>query len=222
MQRLMGRLVALGPFIAWFTNKFHSFFTTLCRTQKFGWTEDCKSAFDAMKHCLIEPPILSSLKEKNELYMYLVVLDYATSVVYFDKPMRMDKSSSTTWLRHWWTLKPVTLKWSRQRYHCVLLLKNSIHISRHIKWQSWQINHWGSPCKSPIYLDGWWSRLLSWASMAYNTSLACHWKAMSSKLYSRATLKTGVDWHHQQLVDLACKWSIMNIRGWSRARTILP
>ena len=96
MQRLMGRLVALGPFIAWFTNKFHSFFTTLCRTQKFGWTEDCKSAFDAMKHCLIEPPILSSLKEKNELYMYLVVLDYATSVVYFDKPMRMDKSSSTT------------------------------------------------------------------------------------------------------------------------------
>ena len=42
-----------------------------------------KNAFDAIKQYLIEPPILSNLEVGEELYMYLVVLDYAISVVSF-------------------------------------------------------------------------------------------------------------------------------------------
>lgn len=83
MQQLMGHLAALGQFVAHFTNKLHSFFTTLCRAQTFGWTEECKNSFDAIKHYLIETPILSSLEMGGELYMYLVVLDYAVSVILF-------------------------------------------------------------------------------------------------------------------------------------------
>lgn len=36
-----------------------------------------------MKHYLIESPSLSSLEEEKELYMYLAVLDYASSIILF-------------------------------------------------------------------------------------------------------------------------------------------
>ena len=83
IQRLMGHLAALGRFIAWFTNMLLPFFTNLCGVQKFGWTVDCNSVFDAIKHCLIEPPILNSLEKEEELYMYLVISNYVVSVVLF-------------------------------------------------------------------------------------------------------------------------------------------
>ena len=45
--------------------------------------EDCKSVVNTINHYLIEPPILSSLEEREELYMYLDVSNYAVSVVLF-------------------------------------------------------------------------------------------------------------------------------------------
>ena len=81
----MGHFAALGWFITQFTNKLRLFFTTLRGAQKFGWTKDCKSVFDAIKHCLIEPPILSSPNKGDELYMYFVVSDYAVNNVLFQK-----------------------------------------------------------------------------------------------------------------------------------------
>ncbi|RVW89534.1 hypothetical protein CK203_043602 [Vitis vinifera] len=77
----MGHLAALGRFIAWFTNMLLPFFTNLCGVQKFGWTVDCNSVFDAIKHCLIEPPILNSLEKEEELYMYLVISNYVAHQV---------------------------------------------------------------------------------------------------------------------------------------------
>ena len=79
MQHLTGHLVALGWFITWFTNKLRHFFTTLRKTQTFGWTEECKSVFDAIKQYLTKPPILSSLGLGEELYMYLSISNYAVS-----------------------------------------------------------------------------------------------------------------------------------------------
>ena len=83
MQRLTSRLAVLCRFIARFIDKLRSFFTTLSGAQTFGWTEEWKSAFDAINQYLIEPPTLSNLEEGKELYMYLVVPDYAVSVVLF-------------------------------------------------------------------------------------------------------------------------------------------
>ena len=72
--------------------------------------EEWKSVFDAIKQYLTEPSILSSLEVGEELYMYLVVSNYSISVVLFDKSQKMGKTSSTTLVKLWWTLRPVTLK----------------------------------------------------------------------------------------------------------------
>ena len=79
----MSLLAALGWFIARFIDKLRHFFTTLHGAQTFSWTKECKSVFDAINQYLIEPPTLSNLEEGKELYMYLVVPDYAVSVVLF-------------------------------------------------------------------------------------------------------------------------------------------
>ena len=83
MQRLPGHLVALGRFMARFTDKLCHFFTTRCKAQMFGWTKECKSIFDAIKQYLTKPLILSSLEVGEELYMYLVVSNYIVRVVLF-------------------------------------------------------------------------------------------------------------------------------------------
>ena len=83
MQWLTGRLAALGQFTTHFTNKLRHLFTTLHGAQTFGWTKECKSVFDTIKHYLTEPPILSSSEVGEELYMYLTVLNYVVSVVLF-------------------------------------------------------------------------------------------------------------------------------------------
>ena len=83
LQRLMGRLAALGRFIARFTDKLRSFFLTLKGTSRFDWTDKYEQTFGVVKHYLAKPPIISSPKSSEELYMYLVVSDYAVSVIMF-------------------------------------------------------------------------------------------------------------------------------------------
>ena len=83
MQRLIDRLVALGRFIAHFTDKLKPFFLTLRRASTFGWTNKCKHTFEVVKPYLIEPPILSSPKSNEQLYMYLVVYDCVVNAILF-------------------------------------------------------------------------------------------------------------------------------------------
>ncbi|RVW25892.1 Retrovirus-related Pol polyprotein from transposon 17.6 [Vitis vinifera] len=52
LQHLTGRLAALGYFIARFTNKLRPLFFTLKEVNKTNWTDDCKRAFDEVKHYL--------------------------------------------------------------------------------------------------------------------------------------------------------------------------
>lgn len=51
-QRLTGHLAALGQFIAYFTNKLCLFFITLRGANIFGWTDECKHTFEAIKRYL--------------------------------------------------------------------------------------------------------------------------------------------------------------------------
>ena len=48
-----------------------------------GWTEDCQSTFEEIKHYLTQPPILSSTHLGERLYMYLAVSNWAINVVLF-------------------------------------------------------------------------------------------------------------------------------------------
>ena len=75
LQRLTGCLIVLGYFIACFTDKLQHFFLTLKGANTFGWIDECKQAFKVVKCYLTEPPILSSPKSNEELYMYLIVSD---------------------------------------------------------------------------------------------------------------------------------------------------
>ena len=86
LQRLTSKLVALGHFIACFTDKLRPFFLAIRKAGASGWTDSCQSAFEKIKHCLMQPPILSSPLPGEKLYMYLTVSEWAISVVLFRCP----------------------------------------------------------------------------------------------------------------------------------------
>ncbi|RVW90564.1 Transposon Tf2-12 polyprotein [Vitis vinifera] len=86
LQRLIGKLVALGRFIARFTDKLRPFFLAIRKAGANGWTDNCQNAFEKIKHCLMQPPILSSPIPKEKLYMYLAVSEWAINAVLFRYP----------------------------------------------------------------------------------------------------------------------------------------
>ena len=83
LQRLTGKLVTLGRFIARFTDELRLFFLEIRKAGASGWTDSCQSAFEKIKHRLMQPPILSSLLLREKLYMYLAISEWAISAVLF-------------------------------------------------------------------------------------------------------------------------------------------
>ena len=61
VQKLTGRIPALNRFVSKATNKCLPFFKTL--KQAFTWMEECKKAFQELKHYLSNPPFLSRQKK---------------------------------------------------------------------------------------------------------------------------------------------------------------
>ena len=77
VQKLTGRIVALNRFVSRATDKCLPFFKTL--KQAFAWTDECEAAFQELKRYLSSPPLLSSSKEGEDLYLCLVVSVSAVS-----------------------------------------------------------------------------------------------------------------------------------------------
>ena len=67
----MGRVAALNRFVSKVTSKCLPFFKILKQT--FVWTNECEVAFQELKHYLSNPPLLSSSKEGEDLFLYLAV-----------------------------------------------------------------------------------------------------------------------------------------------------
>nr|CAN82529.1 hypothetical protein VITISV_028061 [Vitis vinifera] len=86
LQRLTGKQVALGRFIARFIDELRPFFLAIRKAGAHGWMDSCQNALERIKHCLMQPPILSSPIPKEKLYMYLAVSEWAISVVLFRCP----------------------------------------------------------------------------------------------------------------------------------------
>ena len=76
VQKLTGRIAALNRFVSRATDKCLPFFKTL--KQAFAWTDKCEEAFQELKRYLSNPPLLSPLKEGENLYLSLAV---STTVV---------------------------------------------------------------------------------------------------------------------------------------------
>ena len=77
VQRLTGRIAALNRFVSKATDKFLSFFKTL--KHAFQWTDECETAFQALKDYLSKPPLLSPFVEEDDLFLYLAVSQTAVS-----------------------------------------------------------------------------------------------------------------------------------------------
>ncbi|RVW78121.1 Transposon Ty3-I Gag-Pol polyprotein [Vitis vinifera] len=86
-----------------FTDQLRPFFLAIRKAGAHGWTDSCQSALERIKHCLMQPPILSSLIPKEKLYMYLAVSEWAISVVLFRCPHPRSRSLSTMSAGHWQT-----------------------------------------------------------------------------------------------------------------------
>ena len=81
MQRLNGRVAALGRFIAKSAERSLPFFKALRGAQDFVWTEECAKAFGELKEYLGRAPLLSSPVQGDTLHVYLSVSDTATAAV---------------------------------------------------------------------------------------------------------------------------------------------
>ncbi|RVW70483.1 hypothetical protein CK203_056168 [Vitis vinifera] len=103
LQRFTGKLVALGRFIARFTDELRLFFLAIRKAGVSGWTDNCQNAFEKIKHCLMQPPILSSPIPGEKLYMYLAVSEWAISAALFHCPHPRSRNLFTTSAEHWRT-----------------------------------------------------------------------------------------------------------------------
>ena len=72
-------IVAFNRFVSKATEKCLPFFKTL--KQVFSWTDECEEAFQELKHYLSNPPLLSSSKEGENLYLYLAISTTAISAI---------------------------------------------------------------------------------------------------------------------------------------------
>ncbi|XP_050207633.1 uncharacterized protein LOC126657052 [Mercurialis annua] len=71
VQKLNGRVTALGRFVSSSAKRCLPFFKQLRNMKKFEWNDECKKAFEELKVFLTSPPLLSRPKAGEILYLYL-------------------------------------------------------------------------------------------------------------------------------------------------------
>ena len=81
VQRLTGRIAALGRFISKSGDKCLPFFKALKNIKDFVWTEESQEAFENLKKYMAEPPLLSKPEVGETLFVYLAVSEKALSAV---------------------------------------------------------------------------------------------------------------------------------------------
>ena len=78
VQSLNGKVAALNRFVSKATDKCLPFFRILRKS--FEWIDECQKAFEDLKKYLSSPPLLSSSKPGEELYLYITVSQATVSV----------------------------------------------------------------------------------------------------------------------------------------------
>ncbi|XP_070029392.1 uncharacterized protein [Nicotiana sylvestris] len=70
VQRLTGRITALGRFISRSSQKCFKFFSALKKQDHFEWNEECQHALRNLKTYLSNPPLLAKPKAREKLLIY--------------------------------------------------------------------------------------------------------------------------------------------------------
>lgn len=73
LQKLNGRITAIGRFISYSAKKCLPLFRALKSLKKFEWIEECQKAFEEIKSFLASPPLLSRPIPHETLYLYLSI-----------------------------------------------------------------------------------------------------------------------------------------------------
>ncbi|XP_031106330.1 uncharacterized protein LOC116010979 [Ipomoea triloba] len=81
VQRLNGRLAALGRFLSRSAEKSLPFFGVLKKSSGFEWSAECQKAFDDLKAYLMSLPPLAKPEKGEVLYLYLGISQAAISSV---------------------------------------------------------------------------------------------------------------------------------------------
>ena len=79
VMKLTGMAAALNRFISRSSDKCRPFFQLLKKGSKFQWTPECDQALQQLKQYLSSPPLLSTPKPGEHLYLYLSVSQHAVS-----------------------------------------------------------------------------------------------------------------------------------------------
>ena len=70
LQKLNGRITALGRFISCSVKKCLPLFQALKSSKKFEWNDDCQAVFEEIQKFLTSPPLLSRPIPDETLYLY--------------------------------------------------------------------------------------------------------------------------------------------------------
>lgn len=81
VQRLNGRINALGRFISFSAKRCLPFYKAIKQDKAFKWDECCQEAFENLKTFLASPPLLSRPQQGEPLVMYLASTDEAVGAV---------------------------------------------------------------------------------------------------------------------------------------------
>lgn len=80
IQSLTSKLAALNRYISLAMDKCHVFFQEIKKGKKIEWALECEEAFQRLKDYLFKAPLLSMLRTREVLYLYLVVPQWAISL----------------------------------------------------------------------------------------------------------------------------------------------
>ncbi|KAK1363785.1 hypothetical protein POM88_039346 [Heracleum sosnowskyi] len=89
VQKLTGRVAALGRFISKSGEKCLSFFKALKNMKNFEWTTESHEAFEVLKKYMAEAPLLAKPKPGEILYLYLEVSNTALGVVLVKEELKV-------------------------------------------------------------------------------------------------------------------------------------
>ena len=79
MQKLAGRVTALGRFISKLGEHALSFFKLMKKKGPFEWTSEADQAFQDLKRYLTSPPVMVAPWPLEPLVLYLAATPYSTS-----------------------------------------------------------------------------------------------------------------------------------------------
>ena len=112
VQRLSGRIAALGRFISKLGEKALPFYQLMKKADKFEWTEEAQAAFTYLKHVMSTPPTLVAPVPKEPIYLYVAATNRVVSTVLV---VERDKGKGHLVQRPIYYLSEV-LSISKQRY----------------------------------------------------------------------------------------------------------